>query len=80
MKTVAGLVRHLQTLTQEQLAELLRLRRDAAVEPAPKSLDQLAGRLGHPASMVGALALLTLPQLQVAEAVAALLRRYERMG
>ncbi|MEU4481723.1 helicase-associated domain-containing protein [Micromonospora sp. NPDC023966] len=67
-----SLAAHLRTLTQEQLTSLLANRRDATVEPAPKTVDQLAGRLLQPSSMAAACALLTLPQLQVGEAAAAL--------
>lgn len=42
------------------------------MEPAPTTVDQLAARLLHPQSMAAACSLLTLPQLQVGEAAAAL--------
>ncbi|OKI64361.1 helicase-associated domain-containing protein [Micromonospora sp. CB01531] len=67
-----SLADHLRTLTQEQLTSLVANRRDATIEPAPKTADQLAVRLLHPSSMAAACALLTLPQLQVGEAAAAL--------
>jgi hypothetical protein len=72
VSTVAALTRHLRTLTEEQLTALVAIRRDVTVEPAPESTDQLAGRLLVPSSMAAACALLTLPQLQVGEAAAAL--------
>ncbi|MEH1011813.1 helicase-associated domain-containing protein [Micromonospora sp. CPCC 206060] len=67
-----SLAAYLRTLTQDQLTSLVANRRDATIEPAPKTADQLAVRLLHPSSMVAACALLTLPQLQVGEAAAAL--------
>ncbi|MEO3779929.1 helicase-associated domain-containing protein [Micromonospora sp. B11E3] len=67
-----SLAAHLCALTQEQLTALVAKRRDATIEPAPQTADQLAVRLLHPSSMVAACALLTLPQLQVGEAAAAL--------
>lgn len=42
------------------------------MEPAPTTVDQLAARLLDPQSMAAACSLLTLPQLQVGEAAAAL--------
>jgi hypothetical protein len=69
---VQSLAAHLRTLTAEQLTSLVASRRDVSLEPAPKTADQLAVRLLHPSSMAGACALLTLPQLQVGEAAAAL--------
>ncbi|PSK61354.1 hypothetical protein B0E53_06751 [Micromonospora sp. MH33] len=67
-----SLADHLRTLTQEQLTSLVASRRDATVEPAPKTAEQLAVRLLHPSSMAAACALLTLPQLQVGEAAGSL--------
>ncbi|BCB86233.1 hypothetical protein Psuf_035460 [Phytohabitans suffuscus] len=67
-----SLAAHLRTLTMEQLTSLVASRRDASLEPAPKTADRLAARLLHPSSMAGACALLTLPQLQVGEAATAL--------
>ncbi|MFE9202548.1 helicase-associated domain-containing protein [Micromonospora sp. NPDC007230] len=69
---VQSLAAHLRTLTEAQLTSLVATRRDATIEPAPKTVDQLAVRLLHPSSMAAACALLTLPQLQVGEAAAAL--------
>ncbi|MEW2383025.1 helicase-associated domain-containing protein [Micromonospora sp. NPDC047707] len=67
-----SLAAYLRTLTQEQLTSVVANRRDATLEPAPTTADQLAVRLLHPSSMAAACALLTLPQLQVGEAAAAL--------
>ncbi|OZV84404.1 hypothetical protein CA850_00645 [Micromonospora echinospora] len=63
---------YLRTLTQEQLTSLVADRRDATIEPAPTTADELAVRLLHPSSMAAACALLTLPELQVCEVAAAL--------
>ncbi|WP_328459358.1 helicase-associated domain-containing protein [Actinoplanes sp. NBC_00393] len=63
---------HLKTLTRQELTELLSARRDATLEPAPKTLLKLAERLLTPSSLAGAMSLLNLPQLQVTEAAAAL--------
>ena len=54
------------------MSGLIAARRDVTIEPVPTTVDQLAGRLLHPSSMAAACALLTLPQVQVAEAAAAL--------
>ncbi|WP_157411082.1 helicase-associated domain-containing protein [Actinoplanes rectilineatus] len=72
MSSHATLAAHLRTLTEDQLAGLVAMRRDATIEPVPKTVDKLAERLLHPSSMAGACALLALPQLQVGEAAAAL--------
>ena len=72
MSFPAALAVHLRTLTADQLAELVATRRDATIEPVPDTVDELAERLLHPSSMAAACALLNLPQLQAAEAAAAL--------
>jgi hypothetical protein len=72
VSSAAALAAHLRTLDKDQLAGLVALRRDATIEPVSKTLDELAARLLHPSSMAVACALLTLPQLQVGEAAAAL--------
>jgi hypothetical protein len=69
---VRSLATHLRALSQDQLTTLVASRRDATLEPAPTTVDQLAARLLHPQSMAAACSLLTLPQLQVGEAAAAL--------
>jgi hypothetical protein len=69
---VRSLTTHLRALSQDQLTDLVAFRRDATMEPAPTTVDQLAARLLHPRSMAAACSLLTLPQLQVGEAAAAL--------
>lgn len=63
---------HLRALAQEQLTGLVASRRDATLEPAPKTAEQLAARLLHRSSMASALDCLPLPQLQVGEAATAL--------
>ncbi len=72
MSSAAALAVHLRTLAEDQLTALVATRRDVTIEPVPKTVDQLAERLLHPSSMAAACALLTLPQLQVGEAAAAL--------
>lgn len=72
MQPVASLTAHLRTLTQDQVTALVTMRRDVTVDPAPKTTEQLAGRLLQPSSLAVACALLTLPQLQLAEVAAAL--------
>jgi XPB/Ssl2-like helicase family protein len=72
VQTVVALSAHLRALAEDELSGLIRARRDVTIEPVPKTVDQLAERLLHPSSMAAACALLTLPQLQVAEAAAAL--------
>jgi hypothetical protein len=69
--SLRSLSSHLQTLTQQQVTVLLTARHDASVAPVPKTMAKLAGRLLQPRSLAGAFTLVTLPQLQVAEAVAA---------
>lgn len=51
---------------------MISIRRDVTLEPTPRTIDQLAARLLHPGSLAAACALLSLPELQVAEAAAAL--------
>jgi hypothetical protein len=58
---VQSLAAHLRALTHDQLTDLVANRRDATIEPAPQSADQLAARLLHPSSMASACAMLTLP-------------------
>ena len=71
MSSAAALAGHLRTLTEDDLAALMAIRRDSTIEPVPKTIGELAGRLLHPSSMAVACALLNLPQLQVGEAAAA---------
>ncbi|MFG2993677.1 helicase C-terminal domain-containing protein [Streptomyces sp. NPDC048257] len=54
------------------LARVLAARKDTASPPEPRSVGELADRLQRPGSVALALPPLTLPDLQVAEAVAAL--------
>jgi hypothetical protein len=68
---VASLAAHLRTVTQDQLAALVTIRRDVTIDPAPKTAEEVAGRLLQPSSLMVACTLLTLPQLQVAEVAAA---------
>ncbi|MFE0458205.1 helicase-associated domain-containing protein [Kitasatospora sp. NPDC058965] len=66
------LVGWLAGLDPDRLYRLLRARPDAAAEPAPHSLDELAERLLRPGSATAALRRLPLPCLQAAEALCAL--------
>ncbi|GFH38819.1 helicase-associated domain-containing protein [Streptomyces pacificus] len=59
-------------LESDRLARILEARGDAAAAPEPRSPGELADRLQRPGSVALALPQLTLPQLQVAEALAAL--------
>lgn len=67
-----ALVSHLHTLTEQQLADLASARRELTVEPAPATLNQLALRMLSEESIGAACSDLSRPELQVAEAVAAL--------
>ncbi|MFD5416748.1 helicase C-terminal domain-containing protein [Streptomyces sp. NPDC127069] len=55
-----------------RLARVLEARGDASAPPEPRSVGELADRLQRPGSVALALPQLTLPHLQVAEALAAL--------
>ncbi|MFE1794222.1 helicase-associated domain-containing protein, partial [Streptomyces sp. NPDC059525] len=55
-----------------RLARVLEARGDASAPPEPRSVGELADRLQRPGSVALALPRLTLPHLQVAEALAAL--------
>ncbi|MGZ2360137.1 helicase-associated domain-containing protein [Streptomyces sp. 372A] len=59
-------------LDAPRLARVLGMRKDAAVPPEPRSLEELSERLLRPGSVALALSQLPLPCLQVAEALAAL--------
>jgi hypothetical protein len=72
VSAVSALAAHLRTLGEDQLTRLIAIRRDATLEPVPRSVDELADRLLDPSSMVGACMMLPLPHLQVVEAAAAL--------
>ncbi|BEL09314.1 helicase-associated domain-containing protein [Actinoplanes sichuanensis] len=72
MQPVDSLAAHLRTLGQDQLTALVAIRRDVTLDPPPKTAEEVAGRLLQPSSLAVACSLLTLPQLQVAEAAAAL--------
>ncbi|WP_055532942.1 helicase-associated domain-containing protein, partial [Streptomyces graminilatus] len=64
---------HLRTLGPGGLAQLLAERRDALTEPRPRTLSEVAERLLRPGSVQRAAAqLLSLPCVEVAEALAAL--------
>jgi hypothetical protein len=67
-----ALLGQLRTLTEPDLAELGAKRRDLTNAPTPASLTELAERMLSPRSLLIAGALLNRPQLQLAEAVAAL--------
>lgn len=66
------LATYLRGLGEKQLVELLTYRVDARIEPAPRTVSALADALLYPGSIMAALAGLTLPQVQVAQAAAAL--------
>ncbi|MFM9462642.1 helicase-associated domain-containing protein [Streptomyces scabiei] len=64
---------HLRTLGAQGLAQLLAERRDALTEPRPRTLSEIAERLLRPGSVQrAATQLLSLPCVEVAEALAAL--------
>ncbi|GAA1236325.1 helicase-associated domain-containing protein [Streptomyces rhizosphaericus] len=64
---------HLRTLGSQGLAQLLAERRDALTEPRPRTLSEIAERLLRPGSVQrAARQLLSLPCVEVAEALAAL--------
>lgn len=64
---------HLRTLGPQGLAQLLAERRDALTEPRPRTLSEIAERLLRPGSVQrAATQLLSLPCVEVAEALAAL--------
>ncbi|MEV5878741.1 helicase-associated domain-containing protein [Streptomyces sp. NPDC052101] len=62
----------LSGLENNRLERVLAARPDAVSPPEPRSFGELADRLQRPGSVAPALARLSLPQLQVAEALAAL--------
>ncbi|MFB7128021.1 helicase-associated domain-containing protein [Kitasatospora sp. NPDC056273] len=66
------LVAWLRGADAAQVMRVLASRPDAAVEPEPRSVGELADRLQRPASVALAIPRLTLPELQVAEGAAAL--------
>ncbi|MGP3634819.1 helicase C-terminal domain-containing protein [Streptomyces sp. 24-1644] len=72
MASGSTLTAWLHGLDGPRLARVLATRKDTASPPEPRSVGELADRLQRPASVALALPLLTLPDLQVAEAVAAL--------
>ncbi|MFJ3978662.1 helicase-associated domain-containing protein [Streptomyces sp. NPDC090021] len=72
MKSRSTLATWLGGLDSCRLARVLETRRDAAAPPEPRSVGELADRLQRPGSVALALPQLALPQLQVAEALAAL--------
>ncbi|MFF3617526.1 helicase-associated domain-containing protein [Streptomyces sp. NPDC002580] len=64
---------HLRALGSQELAQLLAERRDALTEPRPRTLNEIAERLLRPGSVQrAATQLLSLPCVEVAEALAAL--------
>ncbi|MGE7385117.1 helicase C-terminal domain-containing protein [Streptomyces sp. NPDC004126] len=71
MKSRSTLTAWLGSLDAPRLARVLATRRDAAAAPEPRTLGELADRLQRPGSVALALPPLTLPCLQVAEALAA---------
>lgn len=72
MTSRSTLTARLRGLDAPQLARVLGMRKDAAVPPEPRSMEELAERLLRPGSVALALPQLPLPCLQVAEALAAL--------
>lgn len=78
MASGSTLTAWLRGLDGPRLARVLATRNDTAAPPEPRSVGELADRLQRPGSVALALPLLTLPDLQVAEAVAALGKRASR--
>ncbi|WP_330289578.1 helicase-associated domain-containing protein [Streptomyces sp. NBC_00576] len=78
MKSRSALATWLSKLDGSRLARVLAMRKDAASSPEPRSVGELADRLQRPGSVALALPQLTLPCLQVAEALAALGARATR--
>lgn len=72
MKSRSTLAAWLGSLDAPRLARVLATREDAAAPPEPRTTGELADRLRRPGSVALALPRLTLPHLQVAEALAAL--------
>ncbi|MET9695585.1 helicase-associated domain-containing protein [Streptomyces sp. NPDC006529] len=72
MASGSTLTAWLSGLDGPRLARVLAARSDTTAPPEPRSLGELADRLQRPGSVARALPSLTLPELQVAEAVAAL--------
>ncbi|MFF1337862.1 helicase C-terminal domain-containing protein [Streptomyces sp. NPDC058290] len=72
MKSRSTLAAWLGRLDPRHLARVLAARKDAASSPEPRTVGELADRLQRPGSVALALPQLTLPCLQVAEALAAL--------
>lgn len=68
----SALVSWLRGLDTPALERVLAARPDAASVPEPRSVGELADRLGRPASVALVLPTFTLPDLRVAEALAAL--------
>ncbi|MBT2478574.1 helicase C-terminal domain-containing protein [Streptomyces sp. ISL-94] len=72
MKSRSTLAAWLGSLDAPCLARVLATRKDAVASPEPRTVGELADRLQRPGSVALALPQLTLPCLQVAEALAAL--------
>ncbi|WP_406168532.1 helicase-associated domain-containing protein [Streptomyces canus] len=72
MKSRSTLATWLGSLDASRLAHVLGTRKDAVSPPEPRSVGELADRLQRPGSVALTLPQLTLPHLQVAEALAAL--------
>ncbi|MGW7457114.1 hypothetical protein [Streptomyces sp. NPDC054797] len=72
MASGSTLTAWLRGLDGPRLARVLATRNDTVSPPEPRSVGELADRLQRPGSVALALPLLTLPDLQVAEAAAAL--------
>ncbi|MBT2613442.1 helicase-associated domain-containing protein [Streptomyces sp. ISL-87] len=78
MKSRSTLAAWLGGLSAPRLARVLAVRKDAASSPEPRTVGELADRLQRPGSVALTLPRLTLPSLQVAEALAALGGRASR--
>ncbi|MEV6244634.1 helicase-associated domain-containing protein [Streptomyces sp. NPDC051742] len=72
MTSRSTLTARLRGLDAPQLTRVLGMRKDAAVPPEPRSMEELSERLLRPGSVALVLPQLPLPCLQVAEALAAL--------
>ncbi|MBV9313062.1 MAG: helicase C-terminal domain-containing protein [Pseudonocardia sp.] len=72
MSAKHGLTNHLSSLSEQELAELLRLRPDVCYNPEPHSLTELASRLNSPHSVHRALDELSLTGLALVEVICAL--------
>ncbi|MGH4024109.1 MAG: hypothetical protein ACRDRV_05940, partial [Pseudonocardiaceae bacterium] len=70
--TLSALTALLRRMDADELAALLTVRADAAVAPEPRSVGELAMRLGNDHSVRSALYQLSVPQIELVEALQAL--------